>query len=525
MASQSYLVRPATETSGVYARVRRLIGAWGALVLGLLAAIWGARGMFTGAFDDPDSARHAMNGVLIHDWLHSTQWLHPLRFARAFYSHLPAISIPYHPPLFPAAESLFYFAFGVHGWSARLAIACATFLAAALLYAIVRRSHGSAPFAVLAVAVTFLVPEFQQQASDVMLEMPSLVLVLAALWFLRPRGEPLDVRHAIAFGLLGGAAIWTKQQSIFLVGCPFAMLAFRRRWRDLRTPPIWVATGVLALAAGALTAFELAGHAESNATWGKFTIATPFENAAFYVRTLIGDLGLAPAVCIIAIGIAVIAKSIRGTEKSANEFYAAWALTALLLPMLLPFFDPRYLFNAYPPLIVLSCDAISRAVPLRLRWAAAAAAIVILAIAWHRGTESVRGPREAAEWIMARHPSRVIYLGAEDGAFIFAVRERDPGMNTFVIRGDKLDDICLDSDLASCARQLGVEFVAVESASQVPIDRSISEVRDIPMSSPSHSFTGRLAIYRIPRSPSVGPVTVKFHSNLVKGGIEATIDK
>src|SRR5579862_4994946 len=99
MASQSYLITQTVSVSTYELRRPNRVGAWAAAALALLFASWGARGMFTTEFADPDAARHAMNGVLIHDWLRSGQWLHSLQFARNFYSHFPAISIPYHPPL------------------------------------------------------------------------------------------------------------------------------------------------------------------------------------------------------------------------------------------------------------------------------------------------------------------------------------------------------------------------------------------------------------------------------------------
>lgn len=279
MASQSYLVTETDPVSTHKVSQPKRVGRWAAAAPALLFASWGARGMFTTEFADPDAARHAMNGVLIHDWLRSGQWLHSLQFARNFYSHFPAISIPYHPPLFPAAESLFYFAFGVHAWTARIAVACAVFAAAALLCAMVRRSHGSYLFALTAVAIVFFTPEFQRESSEVMLEMPSLALTLAALWFLRPDGRPLDWRGAIGFGLLAGAAIWTKQQCIFLAGVPFALIFFRRGWRELAAPPVWVGTLLLSAGAGVLTAWELAMGTGRNAEWAPFSLTTPFHNA------------------------------------------------------------------------------------------------------------------------------------------------------------------------------------------------------------------------------------------------------
>ena len=49
----------------------------------------------------PDGPRYANAGAMIHDWLRSGDYLHPLRFAEANYVQYPAFSIPFHPPAYP----------------------------------------------------------------------------------------------------------------------------------------------------------------------------------------------------------------------------------------------------------------------------------------------------------------------------------------------------------------------------------------------------------------------------------------
>src|SRR5256885_714708 len=50
---------------------------------------------------ETDAARHAMNGAFLHDLIASGKFSDVMGFARNYYAHLPALSIPYHPPLFP----------------------------------------------------------------------------------------------------------------------------------------------------------------------------------------------------------------------------------------------------------------------------------------------------------------------------------------------------------------------------------------------------------------------------------------
>jgi hypothetical protein len=53
---------------------------------------------------DTDAARHAMNGAFLHDLLSDGKLTGAVAYARAYYTRYPALSIPYHPPLFPAFE-------------------------------------------------------------------------------------------------------------------------------------------------------------------------------------------------------------------------------------------------------------------------------------------------------------------------------------------------------------------------------------------------------------------------------------
>src|ERR1700722_3369416 len=57
---------------------------------------------------DTDAARHAMNGAFIYDLIRTGHLFHPIAYAKVYYSHLPSLSVPFHPPLFPAIEALFF---------------------------------------------------------------------------------------------------------------------------------------------------------------------------------------------------------------------------------------------------------------------------------------------------------------------------------------------------------------------------------------------------------------------------------
>src|ERR1039457_5744418 len=86
---------------------------------------------------------HLLNGALLHDMIRSGSVLHPVEFARQFYTHYPAISMPYHPPLFPLFEAGLYSIFGVDTAVARMGVAIAVVVSVILLYAVVLELNGS----------------------------------------------------------------------------------------------------------------------------------------------------------------------------------------------------------------------------------------------------------------------------------------------------------------------------------------------------------------------------------------------
>src|SRR5215475_2141699 len=82
---------------------------------------------------DTDAARHAMNGAFIYDWIRTGNLLHPIAYGKAYYNRLPALSIPFHPPMFPAMEAVFFALFGVNLFTARLTVAFCVAVSAFLL--------------------------------------------------------------------------------------------------------------------------------------------------------------------------------------------------------------------------------------------------------------------------------------------------------------------------------------------------------------------------------------------------------
>ena len=188
--------------------------AWTPYLLAVLFALLSLRGLESRNIVDTDAARHAMNGAFVHDLLLSGRIAHPIAYGKEYYGRLPALSMPYHPPLFPAIEALFYFVFGVNLLAARLAVALAVAVCTVLLYRLFAATHHSDVLALCATVTVLSLWNSQLVATDVMLEFPAMAFALAALYCLRDAGREYPLDRALLFATLGAAAVWTKQFAV-----------------------------------------------------------------------------------------------------------------------------------------------------------------------------------------------------------------------------------------------------------------------------------------------------------------------
>jgi 4-amino-4-deoxy-L-arabinose transferase-like glycosyltransferase len=219
------------------------------LLLAIFFGLWSLRGLSGISIADYDSPRHAVNGAFVFDMFRHWKIAHPVEYGYWYYGRLPALSLPYHPPLFPVFEALIYSIFGVTPFSARFAVAIATAVAVLLMMRLLRKSHGSPLLALMVTASFFALPTVQRLSNTVMLEIPALVFVLAAFLFLLPEEEILQTRRALGFAIFAAAAIWTKQ-TVFLLPLPFLYVLVSGRWNLVRRFYFWIAIFVVGVNLG-----------------------------------------------------------------------------------------------------------------------------------------------------------------------------------------------------------------------------------------------------------------------------------
>jgi 4-amino-4-deoxy-L-arabinose transferase-like glycosyltransferase len=504
-------------------------GLWG-WAIALASAVWAMRTVGAYAIVQTDAARHAMNGVFIRDFLVRGNFTDALPFARAYYAHFPALSMPYHPPLFPFIEALFFFVFGVNAVSARLAVAVAVGLSAILLFRLVKKTEGATTVAAVSTISFLCLPQSLWLGSDVMLEFPTLVFMLLALRCLEPVDTEYPVGRALLFALLSGAAVWTKQQAVFLGIVPFLYFALRRQWVLFRKPALWISSAVFAGLVAGLSAlsipFEGTGVSQAiPAAPGALHLSYMrlfWRNLTFYAGHYYGVVGPAGLILIAAVAIAC---GLRLYGRRPVSLYASWVIASLAVPLLIRPYNTRYLFFTLPALIVLGYVALNR-VALRLsgKPTVATAALLVVAcisVSWKFPYRIfyLHGPDEAARWLAASRPKRILYCGETDGNFIFSYRSALDASSTSIITADKLPPGAFKPDaIERFAHEYGIQYVVVEDLPAGGANRpwtwmtqspppAMSLERKIPMTSSTGRWNGMLRVFRF-SNPSAHPKDV-----------------
>jgi 4-amino-4-deoxy-L-arabinose transferase-like glycosyltransferase len=487
--------------------------------LALFFGLWALRNVGANNIIDTDAARHAMNGVFVRDLIASGQFLHPIEYGKQFYSHLPALSMPYHPPLFPAIEAVFFAVFGVNVLAARLSVAVLCAITVFLFYRLVVDTCRSHAVAASSVIIFFSMKMTQMLASDTMLEVPSLAFTIAALYLLRNLDRGYLLRYAIGFAVLAGAAVWTKQHAVFLALVPFLYAILARRFRLLAAPALWLSSVLLGIEVLALSllAIPFKGTGVDQVSPTNEIVEIFAHNFIYYADVFRSDIG------VLGVGLFVAAflwtlYLHRGSELNGKIYlYVSWAAAAFLLLLLIGPYDPRYLFYMYPPLIVLACvttTRVSAALAPRLNSGyAPLAAAAVFAAAELTGPSYLTGPSQAAAALGGQQVKRVLYCGDTDGSFMFAVRSQDRALRTIVIAGDKLDETVFTSDhIEAFARRYGIDHIVIEKISRArPWDKlgaipppSMPVERRIELRSSNPRWNGELTIYRF-LNPSPTP--------------------
>jgi Dolichyl-phosphate-mannose-protein mannosyltransferase len=412
-----------------------------------------------------------MNGVFIYDLFRTGNIFHPLDFARWYFAHFPALSMPYHPPLFPAYEAILFAIFDPKFGVGRLAVAITVSLSVYLLYRLVLINSGSIMIAVAVCGSFLFLGTSMYLEEDIMLEFPALVFVIAAMLSLQKLNkEGFSVSQGVSFALWVAAGIWTKQ-TVFVALTPFLYFLLMRSWKPFTRPGIWVSTAVSAVSALLLIAISASvGLSGTPHNWAPMSLSQAIVHNAFYYLQAVP---VSMVILLIVIGVAASAISFRsGKQESPASWtylYVAWAVSALTVVLMVPAYDPRYLFFTFAPVLALACESLYRLLKMALSPVNSAALIAAVALIFCGSHALVTpiwltGPEVAARRVGGAGVKSTIYLGNSNGAFTFAMRLDHPDLKPVIFRGDKIFQGAVSRErLEEFAHAYGADAIAIES--------------------------------------------------------------
>jgi len=389
-------------------------------------------------FFNVDETQHAVAGLFICDFLRDLPLAHPVDYTFRYYAQYQSMSIGLWPPLFYFVEGVFFLVLGPSVETARLAVLPFALLAVLAWYRLALLLHNEWN-AALSTSLLVLLPTmilFQQQ---VMLEMPTLAMCLAAGYFWVRYLQDGARRWLYLFALLAGLALLAKFSSLFLaLFCLFSVIVLKRCER-LCNPALLRAAGIVVLLAAPyyLLILGVSGSTITAHLSGSWRPQVGIVKALlFYPAALVQDLGW-PLLLLSGLGMLLAP---RLAKPEAARLMFAWILACYCFFTPIGSREGRYVFYWLPAFLFFA------AVPFTsqyarpwLRRAAAVAALVVFALslraAWRYERPYLEGFAPLAhKLVMSAEPGVILYDGPIPGNLAFHLRAYDPERRFILLR-------------------------------------------------------------------------------------------
>ena len=421
------------------------------LVLGGIALLHIGFSSFGEPFKNGDETRHVMTGVFVRDAL--VDWpassADPRGYAVRYYMQYPALGIVVWPPFFYCVEGLAMWGFGTSYPVSRAVVYLFALLGGVYAYRLFSRTHGTTT-ALVALGALGLAPLVFTYTDYVLLEIPALALVLASVYHFERYLSDLRARDALLACLFAAFAALTRFDGVVLLPFVLLRLGFTGRFGLLLRRPVLLGVLLALLLTGPYYFFTWrvygAGlhHAVTNGAGTQATSWLDARNFYLYLSYVPEQIGWSGTVAAAVGAVCCLWRD----RKRCGVYAALLAATYLtFVPLAEP--DPRHAIYWVPALSLLA--ARGALVPLGRHAHPKALACVLLlgclawecigplrSIGWR--AQYLCGTDEAAGRVLERGSGErpVMYDGQLNGAFIYAVRRRDPDRRTTVLRADKI---------------------------------------------------------------------------------------
>ncbi|MDR4496978.1 MAG: glycosyltransferase family 39 protein [Candidatus Scalindua sp.] len=382
----------------------------------LVTVVLLTKGITQGDFWFSDDARHAMDGVFVLDFLKDLPVFNSYDYICQYYTKYPALGIGVYPPFFSLVEAIFYGLFGISAFSAKLTVLFFSLIAVLYWFRLIRLIFDEkvAFYSALLFTTTPLIVEWSRA---VMLETPTLALVIMSVYFFYNFIELRKPRHGYYLIFATVAAIYTKQTAIFLIPIFFFYMILSKKYKmflSLNVIMISFAIFILVLPL-ALVTFK----------YGSTNISqTVFENPqneplleillshwSFYLINLFIENKPVLILSIITIFLLFV-KNKRNIQKITIFF--AWVLGFYVTFSYISSKDVRYSCFCILPFTLFAALLINE-IPLKIRKTSIASILLVclclyqFVISYNLYNQSISGYEKAAQYIMENEADTVFF--------------------------------------------------------------------------------------------------------------------
>jgi 4-amino-4-deoxy-L-arabinose transferase-like glycosyltransferase len=462
-----------------------------------------------------DMAQYLMDGAFIHDLVRDAPVSDVLGYTYRYYARYPALSLGHHPLLLPVAEAPLFAVAGISVFSGRLTIILFLVLGVVLWFKLVA-SRFDEVTAVLSSLLLVTTPAIVTHSQAVLSEIPTLALIIAALFFLerfRRRQTRLDL---VGFAGCVVLSIYAKQVAVLMLPLYAGYVAWSFGLRGLLSKRMFGVGAAIVLLISPLVPLTLwlspynvavilkgappvlsATRPDVTPAQGSSVespvIPVPVPSSAAeptptgfldsltrYMRHLRHQLTLP----LLVLALIATASGIARRDPLVL-FPLVWIILFLVELSALAYVISRLVIYTIPPICLLAAT-LARAATRPVRVVAVgvvlAGVVYQTTLAARIAPDGARGYEEAARFVLDHAPGdAVLFSGATDTAyFAFFVRKHDADRRLVVLRADKIlttsrmeipnvkDRIGRPEQIRALLRAYGVRYVVVEDAVYPP---------------------------------------------------------
>lgn len=502
-----------------------------------------------------DEARHAMNGVLIHDYVRDLiqgdlSSRSPMRYAKTFYVRYPALSLGYHPPGFSLILAAMYALLGVRLLTAHLTVLFFAGIGSLFLYRLLK-AMGTSVLGFLGALVISASPVVCFWSQGVMLDVPAMACMTASafyLWLDLEKPSPGTFLLAILWGVAGCYVKQTAGLSLVFI----AVMSLRKdRFAQLKTVWFWLGWlgAILALVPLVWLTFSFGMTTLSENVMGDAVQLgwLAAERWSFYIRSATRYLEW--PLWVIAGAAFLWHCSQKRSLGLPLWFFLIWMFLVYLGMSSMAWRSVRLGLCLAPPMVGLFLHILHQALSETRLWRPPLMVGLFLCYGIYgmfRPGPQVASFAPVADWVQENwHGDTVLYSGELNGNFIFQMRRLDPRHQRIVLRGSRVlamarvmprfgvkTLIASVEELRSLLDRYRTGILVVESSSKLEgtgkelllaatrDTASFTKVREfsLPALESESGPVVRLSLYRYEHCPeSSGPLEIRLES-MTSGG-------